>query len=85
MFSTTAALGINRKPESKIRTPSKKALAAKARRRAALAAKSDARLLKLPLKEAIGILRVSMNKLLIAGNSFQQHSGCGSCFPKLAL
>jgi len=50
-------LNISRKPESRIRTPSKKALAAKARRRAALAGKADARLLKLPLKEAIAVLR----------------------------
>lgn len=65
MFSTTTALNINRKPESKVRTPSKKALAAKARRRAALATKADARLLKLPLKEAIGVLRVSITDNLL--------------------
>jgi large subunit ribosomal protein L1 len=63
LFSTTAVLSLNRKLESKIRTPSKKALAAKTRRRAALAAKADARFLKLPLREAIGVLRVSPTTL----------------------
>jgi hypothetical protein len=68
MFSTTTGLNINRKQESTIRTPSKKALAAKARRRAALAAKADALLLKLPLKDAISVLRVSI--LTFSINSF---------------
>ncbi|KAF8203903.1 ribosomal protein L1-like protein [Pholiota molesta] len=57
LFSTTNALQISRKNEPKIRTPSKKALAAKARRKAALAEKEDARLLKLPLASAISVLR----------------------------
>jgi hypothetical protein len=70
MFSTTPAFNINRKPESRIRTPSKKALAAKTRRRAALAVKADARLLKLPLKEAIAVLRVSILHFLFAVNPF---------------
>ncbi|KAF9531848.1 ribosomal protein L1-like protein [Crepidotus variabilis] len=56
-FSTTFALNISRKPESKIRTPSKKAAAAKARRKASAASKEEARLLKLPLKDAIAVLR----------------------------
>ncbi|KAJ3512510.1 hypothetical protein NLJ89_g3477 [Agrocybe chaxingu] len=58
-FSATNALSISRKPESKIRIPSKKALAAKARRKAALAAKEEAKLLKLPLTEAIAVLRAA--------------------------
>ncbi len=57
---------ISRKPESKIRTPSKKALAAKARRRVALATKTDTRLFKLPLKEAITVLRVSLFSSLVS-------------------
>ncbi|KAF9486378.1 ribosomal protein L1 [Pholiota conissans] len=57
LFSTTNAVQISRKNEPKIRTPSKKALAAKARRKAALAEKEDARLLKLPLASAISVLR----------------------------
>lgn len=64
-FSTTPTFNISRKPESKIRTPSKKALAAKARRRTLLAAKADARLLKLPLKEAIAVLRVGVPTTVI--------------------
>lgn len=58
LFSTTSALAISRKPESKIRIPSKKALAAKTRRKAAMAAKEEARFLKLPLNDAIAVLRV---------------------------
>ncbi|KAF8963941.1 ribosomal protein L1-like protein [Flammula alnicola] len=57
LFSTSSALQISRKNEPKIRTPSKKALAAKTRRKAAAAAKEDQRLLKLPLSDAISVLR----------------------------
>lgn len=57
-FTTTSFLSISRKPESKIRTPSKKAAAAKARRKASLVSKEEARLLKLPLRDAISVLRV---------------------------
>ena len=46
------------KNQSTIRVPSKKALAAKARRKAALAAKEEQALLKLPLVDAIAVLRV---------------------------
>ncbi|KIM47589.1 hypothetical protein M413DRAFT_15758 [Hebeloma cylindrosporum] len=56
-FNTTSALHISRTKEPKIRTPSKKALAAKARRKAAIAKKEDQRLLKLPLLDAIAVLR----------------------------
>jgi large subunit ribosomal protein L1 len=59
LFSTSHSLQISRRIESKIRVPSKKALAAKNRRKAAAAAKEDARFLKLPLVEAINVLRVS--------------------------
>jgi large subunit ribosomal protein L1 len=58
-FNTTPSLHISRTKEPKIRTPSKKALAAKARRKAAIAKKEDQRLLKLPLLDAIAVLRVS--------------------------
>ncbi|KAF5312897.1 hypothetical protein D9619_002737 [Psilocybe cf. subviscida] len=57
LFSTSQSLQISRRAESKIRVPSKKALAAKNRRKAAAAAKEDARLLKLSLAEAINVLR----------------------------
>jgi hypothetical protein len=64
LFSVSNVSSISRKPESKIRTPSKKALAAKARRRVALASKADTRFLKLPLKEAITVLRVGLLSLV---------------------
>ncbi|KAF9055885.1 ribosomal protein L1-like protein [Panaeolus papilionaceus] len=57
-FNTSAILQISRKPnQPKIRIPSKKALAAKERRRAALASKNDQRYLKLTLQDAISVLR----------------------------
>jgi len=63
-FNTTASLHISRTKEPKIRTPSKKALAAKARRKAAIAKKEDQRLLKLSLLDAIAVLRVSYSRNL---------------------
>jgi len=56
-FNTTFVLQISRSKEPTIRTPSKKALAAKARRKAAISKKEDQRLLKLPLLDAIAVLR----------------------------
>ncbi|KAH9486351.1 50S ribosomal protein L1 [Psilocybe cubensis] len=58
LFSTSVALQYNRKNNaSTIRVPSKKAQAAKARRKALLAAKEDSRFLKLTLEDAIAVLR----------------------------
>lgn len=60
-FNTSSPLQYRRRDnKSTIRVPSKKALAAKARRKAALAAKEEQTLLKLPLVDAIAVLRVSM-------------------------
>ena len=60
-FNTSNPLQLRRRDnKSTIRIPSKKALAAKARRKAALAAKEEQALLKLPLVDAIAVLRVSM-------------------------
>ncbi|KDR85632.1 hypothetical protein GALMADRAFT_53656, partial [Galerina marginata CBS 339.88] len=57
-FSTSTALQFTRKASaSTIRIPSKKAAAAKARRKAALASKEDERYLKLTLQDAISVLR----------------------------
>lgn len=58
-LSTSSALQYTRKASgSTIRVPSKKAQAAKAKRKAALAAKEDERYLKLTLEDAISVLRV---------------------------
>jgi hypothetical protein len=59
-FNTSRTLQFRRDNKTTIRVPSKKALAAKARRKAALAAKEEQALLKLPLVDAIAVLRVSM-------------------------
>ncbi|KAF6754296.1 50S ribosomal protein L1 [Ephemerocybe angulata] len=56
-FSTTPAVQLRRDPKSAIRVPSKKAMAAKAKRREAIAAKLDAKAEKLPLLDAIQVLR----------------------------
>ncbi|PPR06131.1 hypothetical protein CVT26_005353 [Gymnopilus dilepis] len=57
-LSTSSALQYTRKASgSTIRVPSKKAQAAKAKRKAALAAKEDERYLKLSLEDAISVLR----------------------------
>ncbi|KAG2022783.1 mitochondrial 54S ribosomal protein MRPL1 [Coprinopsis cinerea AmutBmut pab1-1] len=56
-FSTTPAVQLRRDPKSQIRIPSKKALAAKIKRRQALAAKEDEKAEKLPLEDAINVLR----------------------------
>ncbi|KAL0577278.1 hypothetical protein V5O48_004706 [Marasmius crinis-equi] len=59
-FATTSTVQAGRnknKNASKIRTPSKKAMAAKEKRRAAKAALADSKLEKLTLKEAIDVLR----------------------------
>jgi len=62
-FTTSSALQISRKKNvSTIRVPSKKAQAAKTRRKAALAAKEDERNLKLTLEDAIAVLRVSSKR-----------------------
>ncbi|PPQ77003.1 hypothetical protein CVT25_014820 [Psilocybe cyanescens] len=58
LFSTSLALQYNRKNNaSTIRVPSKKAQAAKARRKALIAAKEDSRYLKLTLEDAVSVLR----------------------------
>ena len=60
-FNTSSPLQLRRRDNKPtIRVPSKKALAAKARRKAALAAKEEQAHLKLPLVDAIAVLRVSM-------------------------
>ncbi|KAF9270815.1 ribosomal protein L1 [Marasmius fiardii PR-910] len=57
-FSTTLPTQVGRKKnESNIRIPSKKAMAAKAKRRAAKAALAAAKVEKLSLMDAIGVLR----------------------------
>ncbi|KAF4611951.1 hypothetical protein D9613_004166 [Agrocybe pediades] len=57
-FTTSSVLQISRKKNvSTIRVPSKKAQAAKARRKAAIAAKEDEKNLKLTLEDAISVLR----------------------------
>lgn len=58
-FMTSPVSLARRKQEVKIRVPSKKALAAKARRKAAKASKADDQLEKLSLLDAIAVLRVS--------------------------
>lgn len=57
LFTTSQILLARRHQQPKIRVPSKKALAAKARRRAGIAAKADDRTQKLTLLEAIAVLR----------------------------
>jgi hypothetical protein len=57
-FSTTPAVQLRRDPKSQIRVPSKKALAAKQKRKAAIAQKEDDKAEKLPLLDAIQVLRV---------------------------
>jgi hypothetical protein len=64
-FNTSSSLQIRRQNKPTIRVPSKKALAAKARRKDALHAKEEQALLKLPLVEAIAVLRVSMYSYFI--------------------
>jgi hypothetical protein len=59
-FTTSSLLQYRRDNKSTIRVPSKKAIAAKARRKAALLEKEEQALLKLPLVNAIAVLRVSM-------------------------
>jgi len=60
-FATTPSVQARKnKNESKIRIPSKKAMAAKAKRRAAKVALADAKLEKLSLMDAINVLRVSL-------------------------
>lgn len=61
-FMTTSRALAARHKQPKIRIPSKKALAAKARRRAAAASKFDEQAEKLSLMEAISVLRVSNNR-----------------------
>ncbi|TFK77520.1 ribosomal protein L1 [Pluteus cervinus] len=56
-FSSTSVALARRDKESKIRVPSKKALAAKSRRRAAKVAKAEEKLEKLSLLDAINVLR----------------------------
>ncbi|KAF8167448.1 ribosomal protein L1-like protein [Crassisporium funariophilum] len=57
-LTTSSSLQLTRRSNTpKIRVPSKKALAAKARRKEALAAKEDQRYLKLPLADAVAVLR----------------------------
>ncbi|ESK96207.1 50s ribosomal protein l1 [Moniliophthora roreri MCA 2997] len=56
-FSTTPAVQIRKNNAPKIRIPSKRAMAAKAKRRAAKAELADSKLLKLELGEAISVLR----------------------------
>lgn len=74
-FNTSSPLQLRRKDnKSTIRVPSKKALAAKARRKAALAAKEEQGLLKLPLVDAIAVLRVSYVQLLHTIIQIQQES-----------
>ncbi|TFK26730.1 50S ribosomal protein L1 [Coprinopsis marcescibilis] len=56
-FSTTPAVQLRRDPKAQIRVPSKKAMAAKLKRKAAIAAKLDGKSEKLPLLDAINVLR----------------------------
>ncbi|KAH6916650.1 50S ribosomal protein L1 [Coprinopsis sp. MPI-PUGE-AT-0042] len=56
-FSTTPAVLLRRDPKSQIRVPSKKALAAKQKRKAAISQKEDDKAEKLPLLDAIQVLR----------------------------
>ncbi|KAK7058620.1 hypothetical protein VNI00_002256 [Paramarasmius palmivorus] len=56
-FSTTPTLQIRKNNAPKIRIPSKRALAAKAKRRAAKAEQAESKLLKLELTEAVNVLR----------------------------
>lgn len=64
-FATSQILLARRHQQPKIRVPSKKALAAKARRRAGIAAKADDQTQKLTLLEAIAVLRVSAPPTLL--------------------
>ena len=64
-FSTTPAV-FAKQNKPKIRVPGKKAMEAKRRRKAALAAKEDEKREKLPLTEAIKVLRVRLVKLFPA-------------------
>jgi hypothetical protein len=58
-FTTSQVLLASRHKQPKIRVPSKKALAAKARRKAAIASKLDEQTEKISLMDAIAVLRVS--------------------------
>jgi hypothetical protein len=60
-FTTTSQALAARHKQPKIRVPSKKALAAKSRRKAAVASKLDEQAEKLSLMDAISVLRVSHN------------------------
>ncbi len=52
-------MNLAKREKSTIRVPSKKAAAAKAKRRASIAAAEDAKAEKLTLAEAVSVLRVS--------------------------
>jgi HD superfamily phosphodiesterase len=72
-FKTSSPLQLARKnKKSTIRIPSKKAIAAKARRKTAVLAKEEQALLKLPLVDAIAVLRVSMYSFIAYKNPNQQ-------------
>jgi large subunit ribosomal protein L1 len=60
-FSTTPAVLARKGQTQKVKTPSKKAMAAKARRRAIKEAKSIDHSDDMPLEEAIAVLRVSLS------------------------
>lgn len=88
LFSTSLALQYNRKNNaSTIRVPSKKAQAAKARRKALIAAKEDSRYLKLTLEDAVSVLRVSteLSQLTYSLDCMSCNPGSGSRFPDVYL
>lgn len=73
-FKTSSPLQLTRRNNKPtIRVPSKKALAAKARRKAAIAAKEEQSLLKLPLVDAVAILRVRI-RTIIAYNNLTEYT-----------